>query len=136
MAAMNREPILRRALAAAAVFNLGAAVAFAWPASLAGRLAGLPESVPALYRAVAAMFILLFGLAYAWLARRPVIDSTLVVFGAVGKAIASAVFALLWLGGAASGRLAALGAGDLVLAALFLWCLAGAARRDPRARLL
>jgi hypothetical protein len=132
---MDPVRTLRLALAAAALFNAIAAAAFAWPGSALGQLAGLPGSAPALYRAVAAMFILLFGLAYAWLAWRPLIDRTLVAFGALGKAIAAASFALLWLNGAASGRLAALGAWDLVLAALFIACLARMSGQDRPARL-
>ena len=127
---MNRERILRQALAAAAVFNLVAAVAFGWPGGLLGQLAGLPAETPALYRALAAMFVALFGGAYAWLAMRPAIDRSLVAFSAIGKTCAFALFAASWVFGAASGRLAALGAGDLALAALFAWCLAGPAGRS------
>jgi hypothetical protein len=125
---MSRENILRPALWTAAFFNLVGAFAFAFPASTMGRFAGLPPDAPAAYRAMTALFILLFGGAYAWLALQPIINRPFVAFGAIGKIAAFLTVVLLWRGGAvpASGVLAIVG--DLLLALLFIWCL-----RDRRA---
>ena len=120
---MNRETVLRRALWTAAVFNLLGALLFAFPASYFGQFAGLPAEVPGAYRALTAFFVLLFGGAYLWLAQRAVIDRVLLTFGAIGKASAFVLIFILWLTGAASGRGVLIASGDLILAALFIWCL-------------
>lgn len=122
---MNRETVLRRALWTAAVFNLLGALLFAFPASYFGQFAGLPAEVPAAYRALTALFVLLFGGAYLWLARQAVVDRALLTFGAIGKASAFTLIVILWLTGAASGRGVLIASGDLILAALFIWCLRG-----------
>jgi len=122
---MNRETLLRRALRTAAAFNLLGALLFAFPASIFGHIAGLPAEVPGAYRAMTALFVLLFGGAYLWLAQQAVIDRPFVIFGAIGKASAFALICILWLAGAASGVAVMIASGDLVLAALFLWCLRG-----------
>jgi hypothetical protein len=125
---MNRETVLRRALWTAAVFNLLGAMLFAFPASYFGQFAGLPAEVPAAYRAMTALFVLLFGGAYLWLAQQAVIDRPLVMFGAIGKASAFMLIVILWLSGAAGGRGVMIASGDLVLAGVFLWCLRGGRR--------
>ena len=65
---MSPDKLVRRALQISVPFNLGAAVLFAFPGSILGRIAGLPTSVPGLYCAMLALFVALFGCAYAWLA--------------------------------------------------------------------
>lgn len=120
---MNRDRAMRAALWIAAALNCAAAFAFALPRSLPGQLAGLPPEVPPTYRGLVAVFVLLFAGAYAWLARRPVIDRPLVALSAIGKSAAFLLAAGLWLGGATPGRTAAIFAADLVLAALFFWWL-------------
>jgi hypothetical protein len=122
---MSRERILRRALWAATAFNLGGAILFGFPATLPGQLAGLPATVPAVYRALTALFVLLFGGAYAWLASQPSINRPFVAFGAIGKAAAFLVVFLLWLSGEASLSGVGIIGGDLALAGLFAWCLLG-----------
>ena len=122
---MKRENLLRASLGVAAAFNLVGAALFAFPGSAASQLAGLPPDAPAVYRGLTSLFILLFGAAYAWLAAQPTIDRPFVAFGAIGKASAFFLVAALWLGGAASGASVAAMAGDLVLAALFVYGLGG-----------
>jgi hypothetical protein len=122
---MNREALLRRVLWAAALFNLGGAGMFGFPASPVGALAGLPAAVPLPYRAFTALFVLLFGGSYAWLAAHRPLLRPMVAFGAIGKASAFALMLALWLCGAASPGGVAIFGGDLLLAALFAWCLAG-----------
>lgn len=122
---MAREHILRRALWVAALFNVVGAYPFAFPASTPGHLAGLPPNAPVPYRAMTALFILLFAGAYAWLASQPTINRPFVAFGAIGKAAAFATVVALWLGGAVPGTGVIAIIGDLLLALVFAWCLLG-----------
>ncbi len=121
----GRDRLIRRALWATAVFNVAGAYLFALPSSALGRFAGLPIAVPSLYRALVAMFVLLFAGAYAWLARQPTIDRSMVAFAAIGKTSAFAVVFFLWLASAAEGRSVLALAGDLAFAGVFAWWLAG-----------
>lgn len=120
---MSREHVLRPALWTAAFFNFAGAVPFAFPASTLGQFAGLPADAPIVYRAMTALFVLLFAGAYAWLALQPVINRPFVAFGAIGKAAAFVTVVVLWTRGVvpASGVLAMVG--DMVLALVFGWCL-------------
>jgi hypothetical protein len=120
---MNREVLLRRSLLAAAVFNIGGAVMFGFPANFAGQLAGLPADAPVVYRAFVALFVLLFAGAYAYLGSAPAINRAFVAFGAIGKTAAFLAAVVLWLAGAVATRGVVIISGDLVFAALFTWCL-------------
>ena len=122
---MSRERLLRRVLWLASLVNLTGAFLFAFPGSAPSRLAGLPVDAPAVYRAMLSLFILLFGAAYAWLAAQPTINRPFVLFGAIGKASAFLVVAILWLAGAAPVTSVGAMSGDLVLAALFVYGLGG-----------
>ena len=121
----SREWFLRRVLWLAAFVNLGGATLFAFPASAPGRLLGLPADAPVVYRAMVALFILLFGAAYAWLATQPAINRPFVAFGAIGKASAFALIAILGVAGVVPLTAVGAMAGDLVLAALFAYGLGG-----------
>jgi hypothetical protein len=127
---MTREHILRRALWVAVFFNIAGAYPFAFPASTPGHLAGLPPNAPVPYRAMTALFILLFAGAYAWLASQPTLNRPFVAFGAIGKAAAFLTVVALWLGGAVPGTSVVAIIGDLLLALVFAWCLI--AGRTPR----
>lgn len=122
---MSRELLLRRALWAAAGFNVLGALLFAFPRLPLAQLAGLPAEVPGAYRAFVALFILLFGAAYAWLARSAQPDRPMVLFGAIGKTSAFVLAMVLWLAGAFSGVGVLLASGDLGFAAIFFWCVRG-----------
>jgi hypothetical protein len=123
---MINDTMMRRVLAAAALFNLGGAVAFAVPSSMGGRLMGLPADVPTVYRALVAFFVLLFGAMYAWLARQERIDRAMVAMGALGKAGAFAIVAGIWMAGQMPGRSVIAISGDLVFAMIFgRWLIAG-----------
>jgi hypothetical protein len=118
---------MRGALIASAVMNMGAALLFAFPDSL-GQVAGLPTPVPRIYTTLLAAFVMLFGVAYAWLSRRPIIDRPLVAFSAFGKAGVFAVIIVFWILGDLSGRSALAAIGDLVFAAIFVrWLIGGRA---------
>ena len=118
-----RERVLRAALATTFVFNLVAAFAFAFPSSLLGRVAGLPENVPRPYAMMSAFFVLLFAGAYFWLLRRPTIDRNFLAFSAIGKTGVFIIVVLLWLAGDLPSRAVLMGAGDLGFAAIFCWWL-------------
>ena len=126
---------LRAVMAMAALANLVAGMLFGFPGSAAGSLAGLPPSVPVLYRELLALFILLFAGVYAGLARAARPSRELVWLGATGKLLAAASVILLWLLSECSGRCALLLCGDLVFAALFLAWLLGPHAAAPPPRL-
>jgi hypothetical protein len=128
---MDRDGIMRRALKVSVIYNLAAAFLFAFPSSSLGRLAGLPPVVPDLYRMMLGFFVVLFGGAYAWLARQPHIDRPLVGFAAIGKAGAFGIILTLWLVGRSPARGVLAATGDLVLAGIFAWWLFGEQQGDP-----
>ena len=109
---------MRLILWVAAVFNLIAALTFAFPGAL-GQFIGLPAQVPPLYAALVALFVLLFSGSYAWLAMQPVIHRQLLCFGAIGKTMAFVAAFVFWIFGEISGLLFLMGCGDLVFAAIF-----------------
>jgi deazaflavin-dependent oxidoreductase (nitroreductase family) len=121
---VDADRLMRRALWVSVFFNLAGAALFAFPASALGRFAGLPAAVPAVYSVPLALFILLFAAAYAWLARRPIIDRPLVAFSAIGKLSFFIVMVLLALLGDAPIRGALAASGDLIFAGIFTWWLA------------
>lgn len=120
---MGRNAIVRGALAISTPFNLAAAFVFAFPDSALGRLQSLPSDAPALYRALVALFLVLFAGAYAWLAVQKEISRPLLALGAIGKAVAFLTFATLALASLCSARLALGSIGDAVLASIFAWWL-------------
>lgn len=117
---MLTDANFRRILWLSALTNLGGALLFAMPAWPTGQLAGLPAEVPLFYRAFVALFVLIYGGMYAWLAVQPVIHRPMVALAAIGKGSAFALVLLLWLMGAASVMSLALLSADLALAALYL----------------
>jgi hypothetical protein len=119
------DTLMRRVLRTTAVLNFGAALLFAFPASL-GQLAGLPAPAPPLYTTFLALLIALFGATYAWLANQAQIDRPLVAFCALGKTGFVVVALGCWLFADLPSRAVLLASGDLVFAALFAWWLMSA----------
>ena len=127
------DDFIRRALWATAFMNLGAGLIFAFPGSMLGQVAGLPADTPALYRGTVALFVILFGGTYAWLARQLHINRPMVGLGAIGKAAFFTLTAGLWLFDAVPARLVLVAAGDIVFAGLFFrWLLAPASANTGR----
>jgi hypothetical protein len=122
---MSRERLLRRVLWAAVASNVAGAYLFGFPKSWLGQLVSFPSDVPPIYRAFTALFVLLFGGAYAYLASQLIINRPLVAFGAVGKASAFVAVVVLWLLGQATAMALVVFSADLALAVLFFWCLGG-----------
>jgi hypothetical protein len=128
---VKRDAFIRKVLGTTAVYNAAGALAFAFPASV-GQLAGLPVPVAPIYRVLLALFVLLFGAAYLWLALQPTIDRPLVGFAALGKASVFVAAVTLWLFGEGPGWFIPGATGDLIFAVLFTWWLrAGSANRAP-----
>src|SRR5258706_4288695 len=112
------DDLMRRVLWTSAAFNLGGALMFAFPASI-GRLAALPVPVPTVYSVLLALFVTLFGGAYAWAASQPRIDRPMVALGAIGKSSAFAATFACWLAGEAPTLAVLALTGDLGFAMLF-----------------
>jgi hypothetical protein len=119
---VNRDAFIRKVLWATVFYNLAGALAFAFPASI-GQLAGLPLPVAPIYSVLLAIFVLLFGAAYLWLALQPTIDRPLIGFAALGKASVFVAAIVLWLLGEGPGLFVPGATGDLIFAALFSWWL-------------
>ena len=119
VAATTVDAAMRRILWCAAVFNLGGAFLFAFPASPVGQLVGLPIPVPGIYCAILAFLVALFGAAYVWLATQPSINRPMVALFAIGKAGVFGIVGIFWLSGAASGPAVVAASGDLIFAILF-----------------
>ena len=118
------DALFRRILWVSAAFNFSAAFVFAFPASSLGQLVSLPADVPAVYSAMVALFVALFGGAYGWLALQPVIHRPLLWFGAIGKSAVVVLAVILCIAGEIPMRLAAVSIGDLVFAAIYVkWLL-------------
>ena len=121
---MNRTQIMRIALWLGAFFNFGAALMLIFPVSL-GQIAGLPASGSLFYNWLLALFIGIFGATYAWLARQPQIDRSLVTLAIIGKMGVFAVALACWLLGEISLRGYVVAIGDLVFGIIFWWWLRG-----------
>ncbi len=116
---------MRCTLWVSAAFSLGAVLLFAAPSSPMAQLAGLPLPVPRIYSWLVAVFVALFGGAYAWLARAPIISRPLVGLAAIGKTGVFLLVLVCWLIGEGPGRGVLIACGDLAFAAIFSWWLLG-----------
>ena len=125
---MNRDVVMRRVLVVGALFNFFVVVIVLFPDTL-GRFADLPVPVSRFYTWLLALFIGLFGAAYAWLSRRPTIDRPLVALATVGKIGVFVVALLCWQLGDISAKAFGPAIVDLLFALIFLWWL----RANPRA---
>ncbi len=119
---MRQDRFIRTVLWVSVAFNICGTMAFVFPATV-GQLSGFPVPVPRLYSWILALMVLMFGVAYAWLALQPQIDRPLLALGAISKTAVFCVFATCWILGDIP-FLGIVGAsGDLVLAASFAWWL-------------
>ena len=132
MKGLNRDKVMRAALWGSVPYNLGAAVVSAFPNSALAQLQGFPAPVHPIYGALLAVFALLFGGAYAWLAMQPAINRPLVFLSAAGKLAVFSVVVFFWLSSTVSWRLVLASSGDLLFGAIFCWWLVGAQQAVPR----
>lgn len=112
--------LIRASLGVAGVANLAAAYVLAAPFSTFGQAMGLPDEVPALYRALVALFVALFGGAYLWLAGTEPIHRPILLLGAVGKLGAFVLALVLWLLGSVQLPLLTVSCVDLGFAAWWI----------------
>ena len=121
---MNSDPLIRSTLWASAIFNIGGASLFAFPASVLGQWSGLPPDPPAIYRFLLALLVFGFGCAYVWLALQRSISRPFICFVAIDKTCVFLVVLALWIFGKSPASSVMVISGDLILAALFgLWLL-------------
>lgn len=114
---------LRRALWLSLPFNLGAALAFLLPWLPPAQMVGLPTDAPLIYRALVALFVATFGLAYGWMAMQPQIQRPMLWFSVAGKSSVftlATVFAVL---GLVPMTLIIPAAGDGIFALIFIHAL-------------
>jgi hypothetical protein len=115
---------MRTALFATAAMNLLAGLAFLPPAAGARALAGMPPGEHAVYLSTVALFVLLFGVGYLWVAvaNRP--ERLFITLAAVGKLSFFVLLVAFWATGALPGTAPLAGAADLLFAVLFFRWLA------------
>jgi hypothetical protein len=122
---------MRRALFATGVMNVLAAVVFSPPAGALRAIGGMPESEQPVYMATITLFVLLFGVAYLWLAVSGRAERFFIAVAAAGKLSFVTVLAWFWAGGTLPLRAFLAGTADLVFAVLFMAWLSGAWAATP-----
>ena len=125
---MTPDKVIRIALWMSVPFNFVAAYSAANPASFMGQLMGLPFEAPAIYTVLLAWFVLIFGVAYGWLAMQKQVNRVLVGFAAYAKTGVFALVAMLWVAGQCKGITVLFVTGDLLFAGVFFWWLVKTAR--------
>lgn len=116
---------MRNALFATAAMNVLGGLAFLPPATGPRALMGLPPHEHAVYLALVALFVLLFGAGYLWVAvaNRP--ERLFITLAACGKLGFFLLLLAFWLGGTLPATAPLAGVADLVFAVLFfVWLLA------------
>jgi len=121
------DPAWKIMFAVAAIFNVIIGLPFLLAPAQGLAMLGFAPQPLLLFAQLAGSLILMFGVSYAMIARNLVLRE-LVWLGVIGKLLAVTVFALYKLDGEMSDMVFALGMGDLVFAALFLWFLFGGRR--------
>ncbi len=116
------ESWFRFLLLATALLNLVGAIAFAPPISGSGEISGLPQTHP-FYLWTLSSWILLFGVAYFWLAITAKPERLFIAVAAAAKlAIAVLIFAF-WMVGDLPSTMMFAGCGDLFFAIAFIYWL-------------
>lgn len=81
---MDKEKIMKWTLIVGALFNFFAATVILFPDTI-GAFSGLPASGSPFYNRMIAMFILVFGFIYGWLATNKEINRSIVGVAIIGK---------------------------------------------------
>jgi hypothetical protein len=129
----NADPVMRAVLWIGAAFNFGAAAMLAFPDTV-GSFSGLPGTGPLFYRWLLALFVALFGGAYAWLALQTQISRPLVALAALCKTGVFIVSVVCWLLGDIPLQSLPPAVCDLVFALVFAWWLMATRDRVKKAR--
>ena len=116
---------MRNALFATAVMNLAAGIGFLPPAAGLRGLAGFPAGEQPVYLMTVALFVMLFGLGYLWvaIANRP--ERLFITLAAIGKISFFGILAALWLAGSLPALAPLAGAADLAFGLIFVAWLLG-----------
>lgn len=121
---MTHEKWVRTTLALSVPFNFIAAYGLWQPTTVVGQILQAPAEVPAVYAALLAYLIALFGVFYGYMAQENEITRPLLFAGVTGKTGVFVILALLWLQGEAPFLMFLVSWGDLAFAGIWgswLW---------------
>jgi hypothetical protein len=119
---------MRRALFTTAAMNILAAAAFLPSAAPVRAVAGFPEADHPFYLMTVSMFVLIFGLAYLWVAVAGHAERFFIAVAAAGKLSFFALLVGFWVVGALPTRAPVAGTADLLFAILFsIWLFSATA---------
>lgn len=128
---MTHEKLVRSTLMLSVPFNFIAAWGLSVPSSPIGKLMQLPADTPLVYAALLGYLVLLFGVAYGWLAISADINRPLLTMGVVGKAGVFFIMLALWLTHTGPGMMVLVASGDLTFAAIWgSWMLRSRGHRQ------
>jgi hypothetical protein len=113
--------------AAAAIFNLIAGLPLLLAPTQGLAMMSLPPQPMMLFVQLAGGLIVMFGVAYAVVARNLALRE-IVWLGAIGKAMAVALLTIHWSAGQISDTVFVMEFGDVAFTLLFLWFLFGGRR--------
>ncbi|MBD2294297.1 hypothetical protein H6G06_12560 [Anabaena sphaerica FACHB-251] len=112
----------RYSLLATAIMNLAGAVIFALPIYGKGDVFGLPNAHP-LYLWIISSWILIFGVAYFWLALTAKPERLYIAVVAACKLAIAFIFFAFWMTGDLPFITASAGGGDFFFAIIFIYWL-------------
>lgn len=116
------ENWFRYLLAATALLNLGGAIAFAPPIHNRGEKSGLPQAHP-FYLWTLSSWILIFGVAYFWLALTAQPERLFIAVAAAAKLVIAVLLFVFWMVGALPLMSMFVGCADLFFAIAFIYWL-------------
>ncbi|MBD2156852.1 hypothetical protein [Leptolyngbya sp. FACHB-16] len=112
----------RYCLYAAAFMNVMGSLAFIFPLVTQSNPLSMPEAHP-LYLGTLSSWILIFGIAYAWMAFMQKPERLFIAVAAACKVAIAILFFVFWLAGDLSFLAASVGLGDLSFAIAFIYWL-------------
>lgn len=113
----------RFTLLATAIMNLAGAVIFALPIYNQGGTSDLPQNVHPLYLLIISSWILIFGVAYFWMAVTAKPERLFIAVAAAGKLTIALFFFLYWIKGDLPLTILSAGVGDILFAIAFIYWL-------------
>lgn len=112
----------RLTLLATSILNLAGAVVFALPIYNPGGTSDLPQNVHPLYLSIVSSWILIFGIAYFWMAVTAKPERLFIAVAAAGKLTIGFFFFWFWIKGDLPLTILLAGIGDILFAiAFFYW---------------
>lgn len=113
----------RLTLLATSILNLAGAVVFALPIYNQGVPSDLPQNVHPLYLSIVSSWILIFGIAYFWMAVTAKPERLFIAVAAAGKLTIALFFFLFWMVGDLPLTILLAGVGDILFAIAFIYWL-------------